>query len=76
MPLKAWRYRWLLKRGFHVDTLVNVSHVDDLFSNPPVTYKHSSKLIMRRGLSTRTLRFRSLDVEQLREALLELTSSE
>lgn len=69
--MKAWRYRWLRHRGYKIDTIVDVRHIDYLFSNVPRVAKRSSKLVMRKGLSTRKIRFRRLTVEQLEEALIE-----
>jgi hypothetical protein len=63
--MRRLRYLWLRRRGYEIDQIVNVRHVDDLFSDPPCVYKRSSKLVMRRGTSVRRLRFRRLTAQQL-----------
>ena len=67
--LASIRYRWLRRRGYRPQGIVDVRHIDDLFSDPPVEYKRSSKLVMCKGLSTRTLRFRGLTADQLDRAI-------
>jgi hypothetical protein len=67
--VKRLRYLWLRRRGYTVVAVVNVRHWDDVFAIPPVVYKRSSKLVMRRGLSKRTLHFRRLTIEELEAGL-------
>jgi hypothetical protein len=69
--MKRLFYLWLRWRGYKINEIIHVQHVDDLFSNPPRVYRRSSELVMRRGLSVHTLRFRHLDAEQLEAALIE-----
>lgn len=66
-----YRYRCLRKSGYIIDTIISVNHIDDLFSNPPVIYKKSAKLIMRKGMKTHQIWFRTLNVDQLEQGLLE-----
>lgn len=69
-PMKRLRYMWLRRRGYQIDGIVSVRHIDDLFSTPPCVYKRSSKLVMRKGLSVRALHFPRLTAEQLEAGLL------
>jgi hypothetical protein len=70
--IKLLRYKWLLKRGYRISVYVRITMTDDLFCNPPVTYNCGSRLEMRKGLRKKSIRFRNMEVDELKIALEEL----